>query len=192
MGIFQIILISIGLAMDAFAVALANGMALSCAKISHAVKFGIYFGVFQMGMALIGWWTGSSFAGYMVDLAHWVAFILLTIIGINMLIDGIKKQSHWVSKCTDADILKVGNMLMLAVATSLDALAVGVGLAVISVNIWGVALNIGAFSFALSAFGVMLGKKLNKVFEKGAQIVGGVILIAIGLKILLEHLLTKG
>ncbi|MFW5780274.1 MAG: manganese efflux pump MntP family protein [Bacillota bacterium] len=189
MGFFQTSLISIGLAMDAFAVSVANGMALEDAKISHAFKFGIYFGVFQMGMALIGWWAGSSFASYIDGFAHWVAFILLTIIGVNMLIEGISKKNHNVTKCTNREILKFSNMLMLSVATSLDALAVGLGLAVININILYIGLSIGVFSFVLSVLGVMLGKTLSKAFQKGAEVVGGLILIGIGLKILLEHLL---
>ena len=189
MGFFQTILISTGLAMDAFAVSVANGMALKDAKISHAMKFGIYFGVFQMGMAFIGWWAGSSFASYIIGFAHWVAFILLTIIGVNMLIEGISKKKHNITKCSNREILKFTNMLMLSVATSLDALAVGVSLAVVNINILYIALSIGAFSFVLSALGVMLGKTLSKAFQKGAEILGGIILIGIGLKILLEHLL---
>ena len=189
MGFFQTILISIGLAMDAFAVSVANGMALDRPKISHAVKFGVYFGIFQMGMALIGWWAGSSFADYIVGVAHWVAFILLTIIGVNMLIDGISKKKQNITKCTNEAILRFSNMVMLAVATSLDALAVGVGLAVVNINILYIALSIGVISFLLSAMGVILGKTLSKAFQKGAEILGGTILIAIGLKILLEHLL---
>ena len=178
-------LVAAALAADAFAVSLANGVIIKDVKLRHALKFGIYFGSFQCGMTLMGWLAGHSVAGFVSAYAPWVAFILLTFIGCNMIIEGAKRKNE-VKFCGSEQILGWKNMTMLAVATSIDALAVGVGLAVIKISIISAAAAIGAFAFSLSFMGTLLGNKLNKLFKKYAETAGGIILIIIGLKILIN------
>lgn len=190
MGIISILLIAVGLAMDAFAVAVTNGLALKKVKIIHAFKFGIFFGFFQFIMPVIGWFCSKNFSSAIEKFDHWIAFILLVIIGGNMFIETFKKSKD--NNIFDENILSFKNMIMLAVATSIDALAVGVSFAFIQsdngLNIWSASLIIGAVAFIMSYIGLMIGKKIGGMFQKNAERIGGLILIGIGIKILVEHL----
>jgi putative Mn2+ efflux pump MntP len=190
MSFLEIIIIAFGLAMDAFAVSVASGVALNKVKPVYALRFGVYCGIFQFIMPLIGWLIGTTFADYITAIDHWVAFILLVFIGGNMLLEAFKKKKEDCEIKSDETILGWKNMTLLAVATSIDALAVGVGFAVMGAHIWLSASIIGLIAFGMAYIGVMLGKKLGCIFKKRAEIVGGLILIGIGLKILIEHLIA--
>ncbi len=186
MGFAELFFIAVSLAMDAFAVSVSNGLMLPEIKKRHAVTFGSFFGVFQFMMPLIGFLLASSFSRYITAFDHWIAFILLALIGGNMIRESFSEEETAVSQ---ENILSVGNLTMLAVATSIDALAVGVTFALVdSGSIWFNCLVIGIVAFALSYIGVMLGKKISGVFQSYAARVGGAVLIIIGLKILIEHL----
>lgn len=188
MGILEIFLIALGLAMDAFAVAIANGVIIKDVKIKHALVFGLYFGIFQLVMPILGWLIGMTFAGYIMAFGNWIASIVLCLIGFNMIIESVKKEKDAPIKSNEA-IFRWQNMAILAVATSIDAMAVGVSFAVMESNIWLSSLIIGAVAFALSVIGVLIGDKMGRFFKKGAETFGGIILILIGVKILIEHLL---
>jgi putative Mn2+ efflux pump MntP len=156
---------------------------------SQALKFGAFCGAFQAIMPVLGWLVGMIFASYILEIGHFIAFILLVLIGGNMLINAFKKRKTQ-AVCNDKEIMRWQNLTMLALATSIDAMAVGVSFAVISsVNIFLSALIIGAVAFMMSYLGVLLGKKLGKLFKSGAEVLGGIILIGIGVKILIEHLI---
>jgi len=190
MNYFEILLIALGLAMDASAVSVANGVALKEVNYKHALKFGLYCGVFQSVMPVLGWLIGMTFADYIMAISHWVAFILLAFIGGNMIFSALRKKKDEVKVNKDNEILRWQNLTMLAIATSIDAMAVGVSFAVLQdVNIWIASLIIGAVAFILSFLGVLLGKKLGKLFKSGAELIGGIILVLIGTKILIESLI---
>ena len=187
MGFWELMLLAVGVSMDAFAVSICKG--LSTKKISplHMAKCGVWFGGFQALMPLIGFLLGSLFAEAIQAVDHWVAFILLGIIGFNMLKEAFGKEEEC-GGCECAD-LSVKTMFVLAVATSIDALAVGISLAMAGdVNIFTAVLLIGCFTCAMSAIGVKVGNVFGSRFEKKAQAAGGIILILLGVKILLEHL----
>ena len=186
MGFGALFLLAVGLSMDAFAVSICKGLSMKKADLKSQVICGAWFGGFQGLMPLIGFFLGTMFAEAIEAIDHWVAFGLLGIIGLNMLKEGLSKcdccEEH------DAD-LSVKTMFVMAVATSIDALAVGISLAMAgNVNIVTAVLLIGVTTFVLSALGVKIGNVFGSRFEKKAQIAGGVILIGLGIKILLEHL----
>ncbi len=189
MGIVELLLLAVGLSMDAFAVSICKGLAMKKADARGMAICGAWFGGFQALMPLTGFFLGSLFAGAIEKADHWVAFALLVIIGLNMLKEGFeKKESEEEAKAEDAD-LSVKTMFVLAVATSIDALAVGISLAMAgNVNIWMAILLIGATTFVLSAIGVKTGSIFGSKYEKKAQLAGGIILIGLGIKILVEHL----
>ena len=183
MGIIEQIFLAIGLAMDAFAVSICKGLSVKKIKPRHLVITGLYFGGFQAVMPLIGYYLGISFSNYIEMVDHWIAFVLLALIGFNMIREALSKNDE---KQTDDFSFK--SMLPLAVATSIDALAVGVSLAFLKVNIFSSISLIGAITFVLSAIGVLLGKKVGSRFKSKAELLGGIILIVMGVKILFEHL----
>lgn len=184
MGAFALVTTAIALAMDAFAVSVCKGLATEKVRIRHMLITGLWFGGFQALMPLIGYLVGSTFASYIEAFDHWIAFGLLAIIGINM----IREAFSGCDECTDAS-LAVSVMLPMAIATSIDALAVGVSYAVMgSVDIVFAVVSIGVITFALSALGVKLGSVFGSRYRSVAEAVGGVILILMGAKILLEHL----
>ncbi len=186
MGFGELLFLAVGLSMDAFAVSLCKGLTLSRADGRSMLTCGVWFGSFQALMPLIGFWIGSSFAGAIEAVDHWVAFALLGIIGVNMLTEAFSKEP---SAPENAGDFAPKTMLILAVATSIDALAVGISLAMAgSVRIRTAVVLIGATTFVLSAVGVKIGSVFGDRFEKKAQIAGGLILILLGVKILLEHL----
>ncbi len=183
--IISVILLGVGLAMDAFAVSVCKGLSVGEVKQKHLITAGLWFGLFQAGMPVIGYLIGDRLHGYIEQVDHWVAFILLASIGVNMLKEAFSGKEE---KPADASF-GVKTMLVMAVATSIDALVVGVALAMEEeTNIWLSAAVIGVITFALSAAGVKLGSVFGKKYEKKARIAGGIILILIGLKVLLEHL----
>ena len=197
MDFLSILMIGVGLSMDAFAVALAKGMNIKEGIWKKAIKIGIFFGVFQAVMPLIGWWAGTYFEAYIKSFDHWIAFILLSIIGGKMIYESIKERRSDNSSDDEAAItlendedLSNKNLTILAIATSIDALAVGVSFAFLNVNIVSAVIIIGITTLVLCVIAVILGKQLGKVFQNYAEIIGGIILIGIGLKILIEHLMT--
>jgi len=190
MGIGELLLLALGLSMDAFAVSICKGLAMKKATMQASFTCGIWFGGFQALMPLLGYWMGSFFAEAIEAVDHWVAFGLLAVIGINMLKEALEAEDTGKSCPVDGQVdLSVKTMFILAVATSIDALAVGISLAMAgSVNIWAAVALIGVLTFGMSAAGVQIGNVFGSRFEKKAQIAGGLILIALGVKILLEHL----
>ena len=189
MGIGELFLLAVGLSMDAFAVSVCKGLAMKKATLKAEATCGLWFGGFQMLMPVTGFFLGSLFAEAIEAFDHWVAFGLLVIIGINMLKEALEKEDESGDDPEkDAD-LSVRTMFLMDVATSIDALAVGISLAMVgSVNIWLAAAFIGICTCLLSALGVKIGNVFGSRYEKKAELAGGVILILLGVKILLEHL----
>lgn len=188
MDMLSTVLIAVGLAMDAFAVSIVSGISLKKPRMSHAVVFGLFFGVFQFIMPVIGWYLGSYFAEYIEKYNHWVAFFLLGFIGVKMIVDSLKKDEDN-KEGDDVGIINFKNMTLLAIATSIDALAVGISFAVINTDIWSASAIIGVVAFAFSFVGVLLGKKLGTLAGKSMETIGGGILVIIGIKILIGHLI---
>lgn len=186
MGGAELLLTALALSMDALAVSVTIGLTLKKITWRPAVKTGVFFGVFQALMPTLGYVLGTSVRGLIVSVDHWIAFALLGAIGGKMIVDGYRCQSG--GECKVQDPTNTKTLLMMAVATSIDALAIGISMAMTQVNIGGAALCIGLVTFALSALGVLLGKSIGNAFEKYAQIGGGVVLCAIGIRILIEHM----
>lgn len=185
MGIVELIIIAVGLSMDAFAVSICKGLSVQKVRPVHMAKTALWFGGFQALMPVAGYFLGVSFADFVSTIDHWIAFILLGIIGGNM----IKDSSH---KDEDLDLdpdFSFKPMLAMAVATSIDALAVGVTFSFLKVNIWEAVSIIGVTTALFSAAGVLIGNFFGTRWKSKAEFAGGFILIAIGLKILLEHTL---
>lgn len=186
MDFAELFFLAIGLSMDAFAVSICKGLSMKKATLKAGATCGAWFGGFQALMPVIGFFLGTLFAGAIEAFDHWVAFGLLAIIGINMLKEAFSKECD----CEDHDAdLSFKTMFIMAVATSIDAMAVGISLAMAgNVNIWTAVLLIGVITFAMSVVGVKIGNVFGSRFEKKAQAAGGIILILLGLKILLEHM----
>ena len=191
MGIVELLLLAVGLSMDACAVSICKGLSMKKATLKEGAICGIWFGGFQALMPLIGFFLGSLFAQAIEAIDHWIALALLTFIGINMLKEAFSKSEEC-EECSGAD-LSFKTMLVMAIATSIDALAVGISLAMAGdVNIYLAVILIGVITFALSCAGVKIGNIFGSRFEKKAQAAGGIILILLGIKILLEHLGVLG
>ena len=190
MGIGELLLLALGVSMDAFAVSICKGLAMKKATLKEGLTCGVWFGGFQALMPLVGFFLGTLFAEAIQAIDHWVAFILLGIIGINMLKEAFEKEEQG-CECENehnAD-LSVKTMFVMAVATSIDALAVGISLAMAgNVDIFTAVILIGLFTCGMSTMGVKIGNVFGSRFEKKAQLAGGAILILLGTKILLEHL----
>lgn len=186
MDIVQAMVLAVGLSMDAFAVSICKGLALKKAGLKEGLTCGLWFGGFQTLMPVIGFFLALLFADAIRAFDHWVAFILLAIIGGNMLKEALEKDCD----CCEShnDDLGFQTMLAMAVATSIDAMAAGISIAMAGQNIWLNAVCIGVTTCVLSAVGVKVGAVFGSRFEKKAQLAGGIILIGLGLKILLEHL----
>ena len=188
MGFGELMLLAVGVSMDAFAVSICKGLAMKKATLKAGLTCGVWFGGFQALMPLIGFFLGTLFAGAIEAVDHWVAFVLLGIIGINMLKEAFDKEECGCCENQDAD-LSVKTMFIMAVATSIDALAVGISLAMAgNVNIFTAVLLIGACTCGFCTAGVKIGNVFGSKFEDKAQLAGGAILILLGTKILLEHL----
>ncbi|WP_152802792.1 manganese efflux pump MntP family protein [Alkalibaculum sporogenes] len=180
--IYIIITTAIALSMDAFAVAVSCGVSKRANTTYMQLKIGIFFGLFQGIMPIIGWLLASRFAVYIQKYDHWIAFVLLSFIGIKMIKESREKS------CDDVGNLTTKHIITLAIATSIDALAAGISFAILHINILITSLIIALITFVVSFLGAKFGQKLGCSFQKGAEVLGGVILIAIGTKILLEHL----
>lgn len=183
MGILEIIIIAIGLAMDAFAVSICKGLSMKKMSWKKGLIIGGYFGFFQALMPLIGYLLGIGFQDKVTGIDHWIAFILLGIIGANMIKEALSKEEEGKN-----DSVNFKEMIVLAIATSIDALAVGITMAFLEVNIAVAIIIIGIITFAISVIGVKIGNIFGNKYEKKAEFAGGIILILMGIKILLEHL----
>ena len=183
MKLLDLILLAIGLSMDAFAVSVCKGLALRKVRLRDCLICGAWFGGFQALMPLIGYLLGSAFAGYIQAVDHWIAFGLLVLVGGNMIREALSRKEEPASAS-----LGFGTMLLLAVATSIDALAAGVTFAFFVTNIIPAVLLIGCITFVLSALGVKAGSIFGTKIEHYAELLGGVVLVLLGIKILLEHL----
>lgn len=186
MGFFELFLIAVGLSMDAFAVSICKGLKMQRFNVRHAGVIALAFGGFQALMPVIGWFLGKQFESYITGIDHWIAFALLAVIGGKMAVESFKKEEEDSSK--ENEKLDVKELLVLAVATSIDALAVGITFAFLQVSIVPAVSLIGVITFVLSSVGVFIGHKFGAKFKSKAELAGGIILILIGLKILLEHL----
>ena len=186
MSTLELFIIAVGLSMDAFAVAICKGLSVKKLKFRHMLIVGLYFGAFQGLMPLAGYFLGKQFQDYIIAFDHWVAFVLLSIIGINMIREAVKGDD---CDCDCDCSFGVKAMLPMAVATSIDALAVGVTFGLMpDVNIGFAVLFIGVITFVLSAVGVKIGNGFGAKFKAKAELAGGIILILMGTKILVEHL----
>jgi len=183
MDIISIIFIAFGLAMDAFAVSITSGLTIKQLRVNDALKIAIFFGLFQAIMPLIGWSAGLGFRDFISSIDHWIAFGLLSLIGCKMIYESSKMGINDKKK----DPLNVYVLLMLSIATSIDALAVGLSLSFLKVSIALPAIIIGVVTFLLSLFGVYFGNRFGHYFEKKIEIIGGLILIGIGIRILINH-----
>ena len=182
MDLWELLLIAVGLSMDAFAVSVCKGLSVKKLEPRHALLAGLYFGGFQALMPVLGWLLGYRFETLITSIDHWVAFILLALIGGNMIRESFSDEEEL------NDDFGVKTMLLLAVATSIDALAVGITFAFLSVRILPAAGTIGVTTFLLSVLGIYIGRAFGARWKSRAELAGGLILILIGLKILLEHL----
>ncbi|GAA0713666.1 manganese efflux pump MntP family protein [Paraclostridium ghonii] len=197
MSLISILLMSFALAMDAFAVSITKGMTMKNITIKLAFKIAFFFGLFQGVMPLIGWALGISFEGYIKAFDHWIALILLSFLGIKMIYESIKgepedevaldiTQDNMQSDLDDSDI-KIKDLIILSIATSIDALAVGVSFAFLNISIIPVVSAIAIITFIVCFVGVLIGKQIGPMLKNYAEIIGGVILILIGLNIFNEH-----
>ena len=178
----ELFLIGVGLSMDAFAVSVCKGLSVPRVRLGHALTVGLYFGGFQALMPLVGYLLGSRFQNLITSVDHWIAFVLLCFIGVNMI-----RESLGEDESLDASF-SVLAMIPLAVATSIDALAVGITFAFLKVDILPAVALIGLTTFCLSAVGIKVGNVFGAKYRAGAERLGGIVLILLGLKILLEHL----
>ena len=185
MGIIELILLSIGLGMDAFAVSICKRIPMKKMDWKKACIIGLYFGGFQAIMPVIGYFLGSTFESFITNFDHWVAFILLAIIGGNMIKEAFCKEKEDEESNDD---ISFKTMFVLAVATSIDALVIGITFAFLKVNLLLAISIIGIITFVISIIGTKVGNKFGSKYEKKAELAGGIILILIGIKILLEHL----
>jgi len=185
MRLYELLFIAAGLSMDAFAVAVCQGLSMRRASLKKALIVGMYFGVFQALMPLIGFLLAARFSKEIMDFDHWIAFVLLCFIGVRMIFGSLQKDRD----CRDGQepSLRPSEMLPLAVATSIDALAVGVSFAFLQVHIVPAASLIGGITLLLSTAGVKIGHVFGTKLQSKAELAGGIILVFIGLKILLEH-----
>lgn len=184
MSLFMIFLIAVSLSMDAFAVSVSNGIALGNISGKDTLRTGVFFGFFQFMMPVIGWLLGTSVKAYIEAIDHWIAFGLLLFIGGNMIKEALSGGDEEEGEVS----LSSGKLAVQAVATSIDALAVGISFAMLNVNIIYAAAIIGVVCFLISVMGCRLGRKIGTMLKEKAELAGGVVLIGIGLKILIEHL----
>ena len=179
----EIFLIGIGIAMDAFAVSICKGLSMKKINWKSAIIISLYFGIFQAIMPAIGYYLGSTFSSFVEKIDHWIAFILLVIVGGKMIKDSLDNELE-----NKNDDISFKTMVILSIATSIDALAIGITFAFFEINIVVAVSIIGFITFLLSILGVKIGNKFGDKFQNKAEVIGGVILILIGIKILFEHL----
>ena len=185
MGLAELVLLAVGLSMDAFAVSICKGLGMKKINLKVAVVLGLFFGGFQAGMPVIGWALGSQFMGIIGPIDHWIAFILLAFIGGNMIRESREQEEEEIEH---GGSIRYRELFTLAVATSIDALAVGVSFAFLGVHIAPAVTLIGCTTFVLTLVGVWVGNLFGSRYKSRAELTGGIILILIGVKILLEHL----
>ena len=185
MPFWTLLLIAIGLAMDCFAVSLGVGTAGTATGVRPTFRLFFHFGIFQAGMTLLGWLAGKTVVTYIAFIDHWVAFGLLSFVGVRMIRGGLRKDA---TEPAIPDPSRGMTLVILSIATSIDALAVGLSLALLSVNVFWSALLIGGVTAVLSLMGLLLGKQLGLRFGKSMEVLGGIILIGIGLRVLITHL----
>jgi len=185
----ELLLIAVGLSMDAFAVAICAGLSMKMATMKKSLIVGLYFGLFQATMPIAGYFLAIQFSDKIMAFDHWIAFVLLAIIGGKMILESLKKEPNTDDSNNAKEIsLRSSSMLPLAVATSIDAMAVGISFAFLDVEIWSSASYIGITTLILSMIGVKIGNLFGLRLKSKSELAGGVILVLIGLKILLEHL----
>ena len=187
MGLLELLLIGIGLSMDAFAVAICQGLCMRKINWNYTFVIALFFGGFQALMPFLGWLLGSQFAGYIQSVDHWVAFVLLLLIGGNMVRESLSKEEE-ATECAVEERISLKRLTVLSVATSIDALAVGITFAFLDVEIVSAISIIGVTTFFLSLVGVVVGNFFGARYKRRAELTGGVILILLGTNILLEHL----
>lgn len=187
MDYVSVFFIAIGLSMDAFAVSMTSGCLMKRLRLRHALRSSVFFGSFQAIMPIVGWFAGYSFKRYIEAYDHWVAFVILSIIGGKMIWEASFLDENGDEKRVDTENIML--LLGLSIATSIDALAVGVTFSLLKANIFISAILIGIVTFFISLSGVYIGCRFKGIFRKKAEILGGVVLIAIGVKILIEHTL---
>ncbi|WP_294346377.1 manganese efflux pump MntP family protein [uncultured Clostridium sp.] len=185
MGTLELVLIAVGLSMDAFAVAVCKGLNMKKIDYKQAIIIALFFGGFQGLMPLIGWILGKQFESYITSIDHWIAFGLLAFIGVQMIIEAIKGDDEEKEQSSE---IKIKELIALAIATSIDALAVGITFAFLQASIIPSISLIAIITFILSIVGVVIGNKFGAKYKSKAELAGGVVLVLIGLKILLEHL----
>ena len=190
MGILELLLVGVGLAMDAFAVSICKGLAMKKVNKKHCFIIAIFFGGFQALMPFLGWLIGSTFAQYITKVDHWIAFLLLAYIGGKMIADAVKESREKEEVVKQDEPLDIKELFIMAIATSIDALAVGITFSFLEVHIFLACTIIGTVTFVISAGGVFIGNIFGSKYKTKAQVAGGVILLVLGLKILLEHLLV--
>ena len=183
MKLLELVLLGIGLAMDAFAVSICKGLSMKKMSWKNAIIIALYFGIFQAVMPLIGYLLGTTFESFVTSIDHWIAFILLSLIGGNMIKEAFDSEDE-----NKNDKVDFKTMIVLAVATSIDALAVGITFAFFDVNLPLAISIIGIITFCISMFGVKIGNKFGDKYQNKAEFTGGLILIILGIKILIEHL----
>ena len=188
MGFIELLLIAVGLSMDAFAVAICKGLSVQKLRWKHYLAVGLWFGGFQALMPMVGYLLGTTFERYITSVDHWVAFVLLGFIGGKMVVEAIREKDEAVEVGKMDPPLDFKEMFILAIATSIDALAVGITFAFLQVPIVEAVSIIGITTFVISVIGVYVGNFFGNRYKKKAELAGGIILILIGLKILLEHL----
>lgn len=187
MGIFELFILAVGLSMDAFAVSICKGLCVQKTTIKHMCIAGLWFGGFQALMPFIGYTLGSAFTEYIIAIDHWVAFVLLGLIGGNMLKEALGGDDDDCECSCEINPFGIKTMFLMAVATSIDALAVGVTFAFLRVDIIWAITFIGITTFCFSAIGIKIGSIFGSKFKSKAELAGGLILIGLGIKILLEH-----
>ncbi len=185
MAIIPIVFIALGLAMDAFAASITTGLALKEAKVNDALRMAVSFGLFQTIMPALGWWIGTGLRDFISGIDHWIAFGLLLLVGCKMIYEAITVKPHK----REINSLNFSFILVLSIATSIDALAVGVSFALLGVSIILPIIVIGSVTFLLSFFGFVAGSRFGRLLGKKVEIAGGIVLISIGIKILIDHLL---
>lgn len=184
MELFTVVFIAIGLAMDCFAVSIGVGTTPHSAVRRSRIRLAFHFGFFQGLMTLLGWLAGSTLATFISEIDHWVALVLLGYVGINMIRSGLNPEGE----CYDCDPSRGRRMIMLCIATSIDAMAIGLSMGMLKASVIYPSIVIGVITFGMSLIGLLLGKKLGEHFGKRMEVVGGVILNAIGLRVLFTHL----
>lgn len=189
MGFFELLMIALGLSADAFAVSMCKGLCMRKLDVKSSTLIASFFGFFQAAMPVIGYLLASRLSGYVETFDHWIAFGLLILLGIKMLVEALKKPEAPEEECHVG--IRFGELLLLSLATSIDALAVGITFAFLKVNLLFAAATIGLTTLILSFCGVLIGHRFGIRFKKPAEIAGGSVLILIGLKVLADHMIFR-